>query len=56
LIVKSDFVFWIVVSMGTGAAAGMSYDNLPAGLSFGLATGIIVNLIMRLNVHHDNNK
>lgn len=53
---KNRFAFWMIVGIGTGAAAGMTYDNLPAGLSFGTASGIIANLITLFNIFQRDNK
>jgi hypothetical protein len=49
-------VFWITMGTGTGAVMGMIYDNLPAGLCFGGAMGIICNLLSWLSMRHSNNK
>ena len=53
---KIRFRFWLAVGIGTGAAAGMYYDNLPAGLCFGAAAGIIATIITWLNNYQRDNK
>ena len=53
---KSDFAFWVVVGIGVGASVGMYNDNLPAGLSFGAAAGIIMNLLSGLNLYQRHKK
>lgn len=53
---KSSFAFWITTGTGTGAVIGMTYDNLQAGLCFGMATGIIISLISWLNLRHSNHE
>ena len=45
------FWFWMAVGTGLGATAGMYYDNLPAGLCFGAAGGLVATIITWLNIY-----
>ncbi len=53
---RAQFGFWMAAGTGTGAAAGMYYDKLAAGLCFGSAAGLIATIITWLNIYQRNNK
>ena len=46
----------MAVGTGLGTTAGMYYNNLPAGLCFGAAAGLIATIITWLNIYQLDNK
>jgi hypothetical protein len=42
---KNKFSFWMVIGIGVGTAIGVAYKNIPAGVSIGAATGMLIMLL-----------
>jgi hypothetical protein len=43
---KQKFSFWFIIGIGIGAALGIAFNNIGAGMCFGIGSSGIVTLLL----------